>query len=78
MAAVRWAKDRERRKRMAERIESHWPGPIIRRIVVIDRESTVREAVIYETDSERDARRKLRSVLTAPSGGVLTVERCVS
>ena len=37
---------------------------IIRRIIVIDGETDVREAVFYDTDSLRDARRKLRDVLT--------------
>ena len=36
---------------------------IVRRIVVIDRERTVREAVIYAGDSLREARRKQRAIL---------------
>jgi hypothetical protein len=40
------------------------PAKIIRRIIVIDRETEVREVVMYDTDSLRDARRKLRRVLT--------------
>ena len=36
--------------------------PFVRRIIVIDRETTVREAVFFDTDSIREARRKFRTV----------------
>ena len=39
------------------------PAKIVRRIIVIDGETTVREECFYDTDSYRDARRKLADVL---------------
>ena len=63
MAAVRWAKDRERRRQLAALTAEHYPNRIVRRIIVIDGEKDAREAVIFEWDSEREGRRKIRAVL---------------
>lgn len=63
MAERRWRLDRERRERLASLTAEQYPSRIIRRIVVIDEERTVREAVIWSFDSDRSARRKLRDVM---------------
>ena len=63
MAAARWAKDRERRKRLAQLTAEQYPNRIVRRVIVIDGERTAREAVIFLWDSDREARRKVRRVL---------------
>jgi len=63
MAAARWVKDRERRNRRAAVTAEQYPQEIVRRIIVIDREREVREAVIFSWDSGREARRKLRAVM---------------
>lgn len=63
MSERRWQLDRERRERLALLTAEQYPSRIIRRIVVIDDERTVREAVIWSFDSTRSARRKLRDVL---------------
>lgn len=63
MAAARWARDRERRRRLAEVTAEQYPERIVRRIIVIDQEKDAREAVIFKWDSEREARRKIRQVL---------------
>lgn len=63
MALRRWEMDRARRDRLAA-ADPAWAGrEIVRRIVVIDHERTVREVTIYADDSLREARRKLRRVL---------------
>lgn len=59
-AIRRWELDRQRRDALAR---ASGPEKIVRRIVVIDRETTVREVTIYEHDSQRDARRKVREVM---------------
>ena len=64
MAAERWRRDREQRDLWASIAPERMPAKIVRRIIVIDSEVIVREAVMYDTDSMRDARRKLRQVLT--------------
>jgi len=66
MAARRWELDRERRSRMAALDPLAFSDRIVRRIVVIFRETTVKEAVFLSTDSLREARRKLREVLAEP------------
>lgn len=63
MAAARWARDRERRGKLAELTAEQYPARIVRRIVVIEQERLVREAVIWSFDSARSARRKLREAL---------------
>lgn len=65
MAKARWAKERERQARLSVLRAEQYPARIVRRIVVIDRETTVREAVIFDFDSLRGAQRKLRAVLRA-------------
>ena len=47
MAAVRWAKDRARRSELAKLTAEQYPNRIVRRIIVIDGEKEVREAVIH-------------------------------
>ena len=68
MAAARWDQDRARRDEIA-RLEAadplRAPGRIVRRIIVITAETTVKEAVIRDTDTVAGARRKLRDVLRA-------------
>lgn len=63
MAAARWARDRERRGRLARLTAEQYPNRIVRRIIVIDRETEAREATIFEWDSEPEARRKVRGLL---------------
>ena len=67
MAHRRWELDRERRAALAEAEPLTAERTILRRIVVIDRETRVREAVIYADDTARAARRKLRHILTPPT-----------
>ena len=61
----RWELDRKRRSDLAAKDPAFTGLRIIRRIVVIEGESTVREAVIYNIDSLRSARQKLNRVLSA-------------
>ena len=64
MAAARWRIDRMRRDQLAALSPERYPGRILRRIVVIEEERTVREVILRESDSEREARRKIKWVLT--------------
>jgi hypothetical protein len=64
-ARRRWELDRQRRDALAALAPELLINRIVRRIVVIDREQSVREAVIYEFDSAREARRKVREILKA-------------
>ena len=64
-AQRRWQLDRERRDALAARDPAFTGRVVARRIVVIDRETTVREVTIYQDDSLREARRKLKFVLRA-------------
>jgi len=57
----RWTLDRAKREALA-RIDPVFIGRIVRRIVEIRHETEVREVVIYDFDSARSARRKLRSL----------------
>ena len=63
MNDARWKADRERRNLWASMAPERVPAKIVRRIIVIDNETMVREAVIYDTDNYRDARRKQTAVL---------------
>jgi hypothetical protein len=71
MANARWKNERARQAAIAAADPLRVTGRILRRIIVIDRldlptgetMDTVREAVIYDFDSLRSARRKLRGVL---------------
>lgn len=65
MAARRWQLDRERRDKLASLTAEQFPSKIIRRIVVIEDEKTVREAVIWSFDSRRSAAAKVRQALYA-------------
>lgn len=64
MAAARWRRDRMRRQSLAKLSAEACPAHIVRRVVVIDEEREVREAVIWSWDSEREARRKIKRVMT--------------
>ena len=63
MAKRRWEIDGARREALAAMEPARFQGLIVRRIVVIDRETEVREAVIYDFDSARKAKRKIQRVL---------------
>lgn len=63
MANRRWELDRERRKKLAALTAEQYPSKIIRRVIVIDNETAVREAVIWSFDYAKDAHRKINSVL---------------
>lgn len=65
MAKRRWQLDHARRDALAAKDPAFTGLQIKRRIIVIDDEVSVREAVIYKCDSARCARRKLRSALQA-------------
>lgn len=65
MAAVRWQRDRERRRQLATLTAEKHPSEIVLRVVVIRNEREVSEATIWSFDSTRSARRKLRAVLAA-------------
>lgn len=67
MAKARWDRDRQRRNAIAAAGPALAPNRIVRRIVVIDGETTVREAVIWEWDSAAEARRKVKAVLASPT-----------
>ena len=66
MAKERWRRDRERRDKLAAMNPIQYPGRIVRRIIVIDHETQVREAIIYDNDSIRDAHRKMSAVVSLP------------
>ncbi len=63
LAKARWDMDRARRQ--AEIDPMFNPSQIIRRIIVIDKETCVREAIIYKHDSARSARAKIKRVLSS-------------
>lgn len=63
MARRRWELDRERRIKLAELSAEQHPNSIVRRVVVIDNETTVREAVVFNFDTPAQARRKVNRVL---------------
>ena len=63
MANRRWQLDRERRDKLAALTAEQFPAQIIRRVIVIDNETRVREAVIWSWDYWKDQQRKIRSVL---------------
>ena len=62
MNKARWDADRLRRDKLAAMHPLQWPGRIVLRVVVIRNESEAQEAVIFDTDSRRDERRKLRRI----------------
>ena len=47
---------------MARLEPQSYPGKIVRRIVDIRNETAVREVVIYAADSDREVRRKLKTL----------------
>ena len=63
MANARWAKDRAERDRRAKLTAEQCPSRIVRRIVVSDNETTVREATFWSFESRRSWRRKELAVL---------------
>lgn len=66
MAKRRWQLDHERRDKLAALTAEQYPAQILRRIIVIEQERTVKEAVIWSFDSARSARRKIQSILYGP------------
>ena len=62
-ANKRWELDRARRAELAAKDPAFTGFRIVRRIIVIDNEKDVREAVIYSTDSIRSATQKLKRAL---------------
>lgn len=82
MAGRRWAKDRARRDALARLTAEQYPARIVRRIIVIDQEQIVREAVIWNWDSRRSAARKQRAVLSpspsAPSAEIRGTNRATT
>jgi murein L,D-transpeptidase YafK len=65
MADRRWELQRQRQKTQAELTAEQCQNAIVRRIIVIDRETRVREATFFAFDSDAMARRKLREILAA-------------
>lgn len=63
-AAVRWKRDRERRDALALLDPVRVGGRIVLRVVVIRNELRQREAIVYEHDTERDTRRKIKAAMT--------------
>ncbi len=63
MAKRRWELDRQRRDKLAALTAEQQPNRIVRRIVVIDEETMVRECVMWAWDSMRECQRKLKNVL---------------
>jgi hypothetical protein len=64
MANARWKMERKRQDELSAKDPVFTGLKIARRIIVIDFEQSVREAVIYECDSARSARAKIKSILT--------------
>ncbi len=62
-ANKRWEIERQRQAALAAKDPAFTGLKILRRVVVIDNEQAVREAVIYSTDSNRSAQRKINRVL---------------
>jgi hypothetical protein len=59
----RWEMDRQRRTALALKDPIQVGGRIVRRIVVIDNESQVKERTFYQFDRPCDWKRKEREVL---------------
>lgn len=68
MANARWKMERERRDKIASLEAEKYPSKIVRRIVVIDNEKTVREATFWSFESRRSWMRKQRKILSFPNG----------
>lgn len=64
MALARWEADRRRREAAAKLTPERCQNRIVRRIVVVFDEQRVKEAVIWDWDSNREARRKVKEVLS--------------
>jgi hypothetical protein len=64
MANRRWQLDRQRRNKLAALTAEQCPTRIVRRIVVIENETMVNEAVFWNFESKRSWRRKERQVLS--------------
>ena len=62
----RWELDRKRRDNIARMTAEEYPSKIVRRIVVIDNETEVRETVIWNFESARRVRQKQREALDTP------------
>jgi len=61
-ANARWTKDRAMRDRLAAMEPSRFLGRIVRRVIVIDNETTAREIVLYDFDNYTDRKRKMKTV----------------
>ena len=61
-ARERWRRDAERRAALAALDSLRHPGSIVLRVVSIRNEVEVKEVVIFDLDSEREARRKIRAL----------------
>jgi len=63
-AKRRWELDAQRRARRAAMAPIKFTGRIVKRIIIIEEEVRAKEITIYDFDTFRDMKRKLRSVLT--------------
>lgn len=61
-AKIRWQRDRERRNRLDTLDPIQVGGKVVRRIVVIENESKVKERCFYEFDRGSDYERKLKEL----------------
>ena len=63
MNKARWDAERIRRNKLADMEPIQHPGKIVLRVVVIRNGSDVQECVVFDNDSDRDARLKLKKVM---------------
>jgi hypothetical protein len=66
MARRRWDIERHRRAALGALTADRYPSRIVRRIVVIDNETDVREATFWNWESARHQKRKLKEILQPP------------
>ena len=62
LANIRWDRDRAMRARMAAMDPVKFAGHVVKRIIVIEEETTAREICFFDFDTYTDRRRKLRAV----------------
>ena len=65
MNKVRWDADRLRRDALAVADPTKFTGRIVKRVIVIENETTVKEAAIYDFDSYREGQRRVQRLLAA-------------
>lgn len=63
MVKRRWELDRQRRAKLAALTAEQYPTKIVRRIIVIDDDKTVKEATFWSFESRRSWTRKERAIL---------------